>query len=141
MWDASLFRRYPVSSLQPLRLFPRPIPALASFGLSPVTLTYHTSLLLLSIWECFAKNLVLQRLAWLLHLQFVQLDAVGDPGRLYQFLPYRPDKFRLRLLREDRRHSTFITFGALFLIHSSTLFTSMNSLWFYRINILPIATV
>ena len=108
-WNASLGGRYPASSLQPFDLYPRPIPALVASGVSPVTLTRHTPLP--CPWHGHSYGyLFFQRLAWLLHLQFVQLDAVGDPGRPCQLLPCRAVMFRLRPIRKDRRHSILRNF-------------------------------
>lgn len=59
-------------------LYPRLIPALVSSGVSPFTLIHHTSAL--HLWHRCLYEEHFQRLAWLLHIQFVQLDAVCDPG-------------------------------------------------------------
>jgi len=73
-WNTSLCGHYPASSLRPSGLYPRSIPEPAASDAPPVTLSHHTSLL--RLWHRRLHEDLLRLLAWLLHHQCVQLDAV-----------------------------------------------------------------
>ena len=90
--------------------------------LVPLLLRWFTILLFLHLWHrCYRGELLLQRLAWLLHFQFVQLDAVLGPGSSQHRSPKRFAMFCLLLSGKDRQLPPFCSFGAMCLIQGYTL--------------------